>query len=260
MALGVRAAVGLFAAGIVALAGRRARALSASGAIAATLAGTATVIAGWSWGALLVAHFGAASSLSKNGGSRKARLLTPILDKNDERDAWQVLANGGLFVVAGLLHVAFPSPAWYAIGIGALAASSADTWATEVGTLDAGDPVSIVSGRRVAAGTSGGVTVSGSLAALAGALFIAACAALARWPVSFMAVALGGIAGALSDSLIGATLQARRWCDGCGLATERRVHTCGVPTRYNGGHRLIDNDVVNAVCSAVGAMITLLLR
>jgi uncharacterized protein (TIGR00297 family) len=260
MVLGVRAAIGVFAAGIVALAGRRARALSASGAAAATLAGTVAVIAGWSWGALLVAHFVAATTLSKIGGRRKARLLTPILEKNDERDAWQVLANGGLFVLAAFAHSVSPAPAWYALGIGALAASAADTWATEIGTLAAGDPVSIVSGRRLAAGTSGGVTISGLLAALGGTLFIAAGAALARWPVSFMAVALGGIAGALSDSLVGATVQTRRWCDACGLPTERRVHTCGAPTRQSGGYRWIDNDAVNAICSAVGAMITLLLR
>lgn len=216
-------------------------------------------MAGWSWSALLVAHFVAASALSKTGEARKAPLLTPILEKGDERDARQVLANGGVFVLAAIAYMVSKSPAWYALGAGALAASAADTWATEVGTLARHDPVSIVSGKRVPPGTSGGITLWGWSAAFGGALFIAAGAAFARWPVSFTAVALGGMAGALSDSLLGATIQCRRWCDSCEKPTERNVHVCGTRTRVSGGYRWVDNDAVNAISSVVGALITLLL-
>jgi uncharacterized membrane protein len=140
-----------------------------------------------------------------------------------------------------------------------LAASAADTWATEIGTLAGRNPVSIISGRTVPAGTSGGVSLVGTLASIVGALFIAAGAALARWPVSFTAIALGGLAGAVADSLLGATLQTRRWCDVCAKSTERSVHDCGNLTRRIGGLRALDNDAVNAVCSSVGALVTLLL-
>ena len=99
----------------------------------------------------------------------------------------------------------------------------------------------------------------GSVAGAGGALFIAAGAALAHWPVPFAAVALGGIAGALADSILGATLQARQWCDLCAKSTERLVHSCGTPTRRAGGVAGFDNDAVNAVCSAVGALVAFLL-
>ena len=187
-------------------------------------------------------------------------VVEAIVEKGGERDVWQVLANGGWFVAAAVAHLVSDSPAWYAIGAGALAASAADTWATEIGLLSGGDPVSILSGDRVPAGTSGGVTMSGTVGAFAGALFIAVLAALATWPVAFAAVGLGGVGGALADSILGASVQCRRWCSACGAPTERKVHDCGGLTRVIGGMRWIDNDAVNAICCAVGALITLVLH
>jgi uncharacterized membrane protein len=145
------------------------------------------------------------------------------------------------------------------VGVGALAAAAADTWATEIGTLFGGEPISIVSGKRVPPGTSGGVTLVGTLAAAGGATFVAAAASLANWPVPLAAAAVGGMAGALTDSFLGATVQSRRWCDVCGKSTERLVHDCGTPTRHTGGVVDFDNDAVNAACSGVGALIALVL-
>ena len=255
----MRLIAGAVASAIAAFGARKMRALSRTGAVAAFVVGTAAVVAGWSWAALLLAYFAAATILSKAGEGTKAKRIGSIVDKGDERDATQVLANGGIFALAAVAESTVHFPAWFAIGMGALAASAADTWATEVGTLVGKEPISIISGRRVPAGTSGGITLSGSLAGVAGALFVAAGAALARWPVTFTAVALGGIAGALSDSLLGATLQSRRWCDACEKGTERLVHDCGSRTRRIGGVAAMDNDAVNAICSLVGALITLLL-
>jgi uncharacterized protein (TIGR00297 family) len=255
----VRLIAGAIASALAACGARRLRALSRTGAIAAFVVGTAAVVAGWSWAALLIAYFVAATTLSKLGEGKKTKRIGSIVDKGDERDATQVFANGGIFAIAALAGLITHSPAWFAIGVGALAASAADTWATEVGTLVGKEPVSIISGRRVPAGTSGGITLAGSVAGVAGALFVAAGTALARWPVTFAAVALGGIAGALSDSLLGATLQSRRWCDACEKPTERLAHDCGNRTRRIGGVSGLDNDAVNAICSVVGALITLLL-
>ena len=238
---------------------RRARLLSASGAATSVVVGALAISAGWSWGFLLISVFVSASALSKLGERKKATLIGPVVQKGDQRDAGQVLANGGIYAMAALGYIVFPSPVWQALGIGALAASAADTWATEVGTLAGGEPISIISRKRVPPGTSGGVTLIGTLATAGGALLVAAGATLASWPVPFAAVALGGIAGALADSLLGATVQARRWCDVCAKSTERLVHNCGTPTRHAGGVAGFDNDAVNAVCSGVGALVALLL-
>ena len=255
----VRAVAGGFLAIFVALAARRARTLSTSGAVAGAVVGTLAIAAGWSWGFLILSHFVAASAVSKLGEQRKAELVGSVMQKGVERDARQVLANGGVYAMAALGILVFPSPIWYAVGVGALAASAADTWATEIGTLAGGEPVSIITAKRVPPGTSGGVTLVGTIAAAGGALFIGAGAALANWPVPFAAAAVGGIAGAFADSLLGAVVQARRWCDVCAISTERLVHSCGTPTRHAGGVAGFDNDAVNAVCSGVGALIALLL-
>jgi uncharacterized protein (TIGR00297 family) len=215
--------------------------------------------AGWIWGVLLISMFVSASALSKIGETEKAARVSSMVEKSGERDAEQVLANGGVFAVAALGQLAAPSALWLALGAGAIAASTADTWATEIGTLVSRDPVSILSGKGVPAGSSGAVTVAGTLAAAAGAVFIAAEVTLASWPVPFAAAAVGGMAGALADSLLGATVQARRWCEACAMPTERLVHSCGNATRHAGGIAGIDNDVVNAVCSGVGALVALAL-
>jgi uncharacterized membrane protein len=94
---------------------------------------------------------------------------------------------------------------------------------------------------------------------IAGAVFVAACSWLLGWQVSFIAVALGGIAGALIDSVLGGTLQARRWCERCRKSTERKIHDCGTPTTRAGGVKGMNNDVVNAICSVTGALVALLL-
>ena len=243
----------------VTFAARHARSLTTSGAVTAAIVGTVAIAAGWSWGFLLCSFFVTASALSGLGKRRKMELVGTIVQKGGERDVKQVLSNGGVFALSAVAYLILPTPIWYATGIGALAASTADTWATEVGTFAGGEPISIISGRKVPPGTSGGVTLIGSAAGVGGALFIAAGAALAHWPVPFAAAALGGMAGALADSILGATLQARRWCDPCAMSTERLVHSCGTPTRRAGGVAGFDNDAVNAVCSGVGALVAFLL-
>jgi uncharacterized protein (TIGR00297 family) len=208
---------------------------------------------------MLLSFFVSGSALSKLGQRKKAELAGAVIQQGGERNARQVLANGAVYALSALGYLLFPSPLWYATGVGALAASTADTWATEIGTLFGGEPISITSGSRVPPGTSGGVTLIGTVAAAAGALFISTGAALANWPVPIAAVAMGGMAGALADSLLGATLQARRWCDLCARSTERLVHSCGAPTRHAGGVPGFDNDAVNVVCSCVGALVALIL-
>jgi uncharacterized protein (TIGR00297 family) len=257
-ALGVRAAGGLVAALAIAFAARSTRSLSWGGAACATVVGAVCVAAGWDWGALLIAFFVASTLLSRLGRRAKEDRTQAIVEKGGERDAIQVLANGGLFAAAAAAFVAHPSVVWQAIGAGALAASTSDTWATEVGTLIGATPRSILTWRPVATGTSGGITLAGTLGAVAGALFVGGVATVLGWaPRVAGAAILGGIAGSTADSVLGATVQARRKCPQCDLGTERLVHTCGARTIPTGGVAWLNNDGVNAVSSAIGAAVGL---
>jgi uncharacterized protein (TIGR00297 family) len=253
-----RVAAGLLAAATIALVARQAGSLSASGAIAAAVVGTAAVAAGWSWGALLVVYFIASSLLSRAGSAEKVRRTGGVVEKGGARDAVQVLANGGVFALCAALAALVGGPAGATLAVaalGALAAATADTWATEVGTLFGGTPRSLHTFARVPPGTSGAVSVAGTLAMIGGALLIALLARALSLTGAVGIVAWGGVAGAIADSLLGATLQERRWCDACARPTERRVHDCGTATRLAGGLAWMDNDAVNLLATLVGAVV-----
>ena len=250
-----RAAAGIALAAVVALAARSARALTTDGAIAATLVGAASVAAGWSWAALLLGFFVSSSALSRIGIDIKQRRTSGILEKGGERDAWQVLANGGVFAVAALGHVVSPGDGWLAMGGGALAAATADTWATEIGTLARGAPRLITTWRPAPPGTSGAVTAVGTLAMVLGSAFLTLGMVAAVWPRHVVAASFaGGVLGALADSLAGATMQARRRCASCDARTERAIHSCGAHTVHVGGAAWMTNDAVNFLCSVAGAL------
>jgi uncharacterized protein (TIGR00297 family) len=232
--------------------------LTLSGALAAAVVGTLCILAGWSWAALLLVYFVVAVACSRLGADDKERRTAGVVAKGGQRDAVQVLANGGVFAVAafGSTHAdGAPAMLLAAAALGALAAASADTLATEIGTLMGGEPRSLLSWRHVPAGTSGGVTIVGSLGMLVGALLVAG-AACALMPVHHvLAAAAGGVTGALADSVLGAVVQARRHCPQCDRATERRVHDCGSLTTHAGGLIWLDNDLVNLCATIVGAAV-----
>jgi len=248
----------------VAVAGtaRALRSLSWSGAVAAVGVGTLAVAAGWGWGILLIGYFVLSTALSRVGAKRKQQRTGAIVEKGGARDAVQVFANGGVFAALALATLLAPSPLWRWGALGALAAAAADTWATEIGTLIGGTPRSIVTRTIVRIGESGGVTLAGSLGGAAGAAVIVLIGWLAGWrdgaPFTAASALVAGVAGMFADSLLGATVQDRRWCNTCNAATERMTHDCDTATRHVGGVPWIRNDLVNALARLVGAAIALL--
>ncbi len=247
--------------------GRRRGSLTTSGWFGAVLVGTATAgFGGWAWGALVVIFFVTSSALSHWRRDRKAVVADDKFAKTERRDLAQTLANGGVTALCAVLYFFVPHPALLTAGVGALATVTADTWATELGTLSRTPPRLVTTGRVVRPGTSGGVTALGMAATVAGALLIGLSAAVALailndtrawWIVS--TALTGGIAGSLADSLLGATAQATRWCPRCESETERPIHRCGAPTTRLRGWRWLDNDGVNFVASLVGAVVALLI-
>ena len=178
--------------------------LTAAGAAAALAVGTPTVWGmGWRGLLLLLAFFVSGSLLTRGGGRRNAR---------------QVLANGGVAAVAALLG------SWPAFA-GAVAAATADTWATELGAHSPTPPRLITSGAPVPSGANGGVTLLGTGGGVLGAVVIAGLAWVlgpraggpgSTHPGGLVAVvAVAGVAGMLIDSLLGATLQGPddKWMD-----------------------------------------------
>lgn len=236
----------------------RVRALTFSGAIAAVLVGWAHASGGGTVGtAALLTFFSTSTALSRLGKRRKDSLG---FEKGGTRDHAQVLANGGAAALAAVwIGVQPESQLALASLLGALATANADTWATELGSLLGGNPRRITNLQPARPGESGAVSVVGTLAALAGAALVAIVggALSGRWGL-LPVVAIAGLAGALLDSLLGATVQAMRHCPNCGARTEAKVH-CGVETSPGEGWAWMDNDRVNACATVAGAALAAML-
>ena len=191
--------------------------LSRTGALGALIVGTLIFgLGGWVWGVTLAVFFISASALSHFKERQKAAVAEKF-EKGHRRDMGQVLANGGLGAFIAVLSVVTPHEAWFYLFVGVMATVTADTWATELGTLSAAPPRLITSGRVVEVGTSGGVSPLGTGVSLAGGLLIGLTVALLGplagilpWGAALVVAlvgALSGAAGSLLDSLMGATVQ-----------------------------------------------------
>ncbi len=248
---------GFLLAALVAAGAYRSNLLTRGGQLAATIVGTITFAYGGYWGAsILLAFFLSSALLSRIGKARKGAMFD--IGKQGPRDAWQVLANGGVAAVAIILTPILGAPMLAAFA-GAFAAATADTWATEIGTLARGEPRSILTFRPLATGLSGGITLQGSLAQLGGAALIA-LVALSLHVAPFWPVFAGGVIGSIADSVLGATLQALRYCPQCRRDCETNPHVCGTPTVIRRGLSWFDNDAVNFAATICGAAVAYLLR
>ncbi len=251
--------LGLVLGVIVALWARRASLLTTGGAIAAAAVGTLTFgVGGWAPAILLLTFFISSSLLSRQGSERKQSLAARSA-KGGTRDEWQVLANGAVPALLAAGYGLTHQESWLVGMAGALAASNADTWATEVGVLAHSRPRMITNLRPVKAGTSGAISIPGSLAALAGALLIGLVASPLVGSIALLYVAgVGGLLASLLDSLLGATVQAQYVCPNCDHVTERHpTHTCGTATVFLSGWPWMGNDLVNFAASAAGAALTI---
>lgn len=244
---------------IVSLAYRRGS-LSKSGAAGALFVGTIIFgLGGPVWG-LLLGLFFVSSSLLSHFKEDEKQAAAEKFDKGHQRDIGQVLANGGLGSLVAVLSVAAPSALWFPLFTGIMATVTADTWATELGTLSKQPPRLITNGRRVETGTSGGISLLGTLVSVAGGVLIGLSAGLfdPNWNAlqSAFIGSIGGLTGSLFDSFLGATVQQIYFCDNCQKDTERQTHKCGSQTRPLRGWTWLNNDLVNLFASIVGGLVT----
>lgn len=241
--------------------------LSRSGWLGAIITGTIIFGAGgWAHGITLVFFFVSSTLLSRWRTAYKATLERQVFEKGSQRDIWQALANAGVAATSCVLLVVVPADAliWHMLFAGAMATVAADTWATELGVLAKTPPRLITTWHAVPRGTSGAISVAGTLATAAGALatsavFWGCLTVFTDTPLSTslgLAVAVAGgagIIGSLSDSLLGATVQ-RSFTTPNG-PSERAHAPDGTPYPLRSGWMWVNNDVVNAVSSACGALV-----
>ncbi|MFO8098437.1 MAG: DUF92 domain-containing protein [Salinibacter sp.] len=226
------------------------RGSGAAGLFAAALVG----LGGVNWAVPGIVFFGLSSALS----------FLPSLEQRvrpPRRTIRQVLANGGvawtLLVVGTLVapHAEAAPTLCYAGFVGALAAAAADTWATELGVRGGRRPLSLRTFRFVAPGTSGAISLRGTLAGAVGAGTVVgsagAVAGLGAPEAGWMLA--GGLAGMVADSLLGATVQAHGKSEDGGGWNELTA-PAAEPAR---GVSFVDNDVVNLIGTVAGAVVAI---
>jgi len=242
---------GLILAAAAAAVARLGGLLTIGGALTAVVIGTA-VFAGGGWG-LALTLFAAFWLTGVVTVYRRGEKIQP--EHRRGRSASQVLANGLIPAGLAVAYVAFDLP-WAITGaMGAIAASAADTLATEIGLLSPSLPRLITTGQRVARERSGGITAVGTISGVGGAIFVGLFGLEQGWAP----VAVGGIAGMVIDSLLGATAQARYRCPSCGEEGESRECACGGARMPAGGIAWMTNDAVNLLMAAAGAAVAALL-
>jgi len=245
--------------------------LSGSGVAGAMVVGTVIFgFGGWAWGAVLITFFILSSLLSRYREEAK-RTVAEEFAKGGRRDLGQVLANGGAGALLALAWWWRPDPAVLAGFAGAMATVNADTWATEIGVLSPTPPRLVTTWRRVAAGTSGGVSLLGTTATACGAAVIGLLLLTflrlegllgidgpalehAGWRLLAAAV-VGGVLGSLIDSLLGATVQTMYYSPVRAKETERKIDPDGTANRHLRGWSWLGNDWVNFLSSAAGAAV-----
>lgn len=251
--------IGMVLALILAVVSFQLKFLTGGGAVSLLILGSLVFgIGGWIFAAPILAFFLVSSILSKTGKKRKDT-LRHVFEKSGCRDAAQVLANGG---IAGLLVLVWfftRNDQIYVLYITSLAAVTADTWATEIGVLSKRMPRSILTMQKVPLGTSGGITLLGSLGALAGSAVIGLVGYFSASGFEFglfelILVSIAGLVASFVDSLLGITVQSQYKCRTCGKITEKKQH-CGKPSHYYKGWRWVNNDVVNLLCAVSGVLL-----
>jgi len=220
---------------------------------------------GWPWVTPLLTFFVLSSFLTLM--TERIRTERPALEqKGGRRDLVQVGANGGVALLLFVLdRLGLPLYLSWPAFLGAVATAAADTWATEIGTTLRAEARLVTDFSRVPAGTSGGVTLNGTIAGALGSAVIAGVGVVLSTASDggglqlFAAAAVGGVVGMFADSLMGALWQGRWRCRVCGKITERREHCGKAVGERVAGLSWLDNDGVNAVAGLCGAVTAALL-
>ena len=204
----------------------------------------------------------------KDGGDAK---------QGKARDHWQVLANGGIFMLLAMLaflnesgwlksilgihtEVLRFSETCHMLALISLAVSCSDTLSSDFGRVWGGNPRNIITGKRMMKGVSGGVTGAGFVGALLGAVAIAMFvlwsefSSLGSSASLFWIVVIFGFIGSILDSVLGVLFQAK-YLDEVG----NQVDSSDSGRRsMAAGYRWVTNDVVNALTGILMLLVAVL--
>lgn len=179
--------------------------------------------------------------------------------RREQRSATQVLANGGLGILFAVLNTIYPSVIWWVAFAAVFAEALADTSSSGIGSR-AKQTFDIFRLRRVSSGESGGMSVLGTLSALASSAIISVVSAL-HYEIGFaelLVIMFSGFAGSVFDSLLGSLAQAKYKCHICGKLTESKDH-CNENAEKIFGISWMSNSMVNFSSTLFSSLIAILI-
>ena len=190
--------------------------LDNSGLFAATITGlTVSLLGHWTW-LIALFIFLVIGSLATKWKLEEKKLLS-LEEANEGLRSWKnVLANGGAVSLMAVYNFISPGEEWiYFAAIASISVALSDTLASEIGSLDTRTR-SITTLQSVPAGTNGGMSPTGTVAALIGAIIISIIGVIFSPEDStisninlLLLLTLIGWLGCQVDSLLGALLENR---------------------------------------------------
>jgi uncharacterized protein (TIGR00297 family) len=215
----------------------KAGSIDVAGAVSAAFIGTViTVGLGWAALAVMVAFFVVGTAATRVGYAVKASrgIAQEKGGARGWRNAW---ANGGVPAALALLGGMAAGRWWTLLAlayVASVATAAADTGSSEIGKAYGRRTFLITTLRPVPPGTEGAVSLEGTAAGLLAALLVAVVGAvggLVSWPGAWLA-AVAGLLGSLAESVLGTVAERKGW---------------------------MGNDLLNAVNTAIGAAVALVL-
>lgn len=193
------------------------------------------VFAGGGWTSLvLLAVFFLLGTLATSWKRKQKTQFGMMQESSGRRRLAQVLANGGVAGILGVLALLFPEQkaVFSLMMAGSLSSALADTLSSELGTLYGKRFYNILNFRREKPGPDGVVSFEGTMIGILGSAVIAAlyCTGYG-WSEAFLWILWAGAVGNLADSFLGATLERKK---------------------------MVSNDVVNVLNTALAALFPLL--
>jgi uncharacterized protein (TIGR00297 family) len=215
------------------------------------------------WFSILLIFFITGSLFTKYKYRQKQSM--ELAEDNSGARSWKsVVANGAPAAAFAILYyLSHNNPTFTLFFIGSISFALSDTMATEIGLLSKSKPYSIVTGKKIDTGQSGGITIQGEIAALIGSLFIGSICesflsdgAFSQMHVILLAAITGGMIATNIDSILGATIQAKYKCLNCKKYVEKMTIHCNLPVVQERGISMVDNNVVNLLAAFIGGLIS----
>jgi uncharacterized protein (TIGR00297 family) len=192
----------------------KAEKLTLPGAVAGGIVAILIFIGAGYAGLLMLTAFFIFGTIATVWKRKEKQLFKLKEDQSTKRNAGQVLANGGVAAITGVLIFFMPAKTeLLSVMIAAsLASAMADTLSSELGMIYGRRFYNIITLKKDNIGLDGVVSLEGTLIGIAGAAVIAIIYALfSGWNNAFLFIIIAGTTGSLADSVLGALFERRHY-------------------------------------------------